>query len=90
MPPPCRWLAGEIRPTDGRGALGGDKAEVKWTTASGEVEKWPNSLSQLERRGDKAGLDGHTQLALGRQCGREVAGGRAAIARARRQRPGGR
>jgi hypothetical protein len=73
-----------------RDALGGDEAEVKWTTASGEVEKWLNSLSQLERRGDKAGLDGHTRPALGRQRGREVAGRRAAVARACRQRPGGR
>jgi hypothetical protein len=32
-----------------------------------------NSFSQLERRGDKAGLDGHTRPALGRQRGREVA-----------------
>jgi hypothetical protein len=55
-----------------------------------EVEKWLNSLSQLERRVDKAGLDGHTRPALGRQCGREVAGGCAAVACARRQRPGGR
>jgi hypothetical protein len=63
---------------------------VKWTAASGEVEKWPNSLSQLERRGDKAGLDGHTRPALGRQGGREVAGGRAAVARVRHHRPGSR
>jgi hypothetical protein len=33
----------------------------------GEVEKWPNSLSQLERRGDSACLDGHTRPALGQQ-----------------------
>jgi hypothetical protein len=72
------------------GALDRDKAEAKRTAASGEVEKWPNSLSQLERRGDKAGLDGHTRPALGRRRGREVAGGRAAVARTRRQRPGGR
>jgi hypothetical protein len=55
-----------------------------------EVEKWLNSLSQLERCVDKAGLDGHTRPTLGRQCGREVAGSCAAVARARRQRPGGR
>jgi hypothetical protein len=54
--------------------------------ASGEVE---NSFSQLERRGDKAGLDGHTRPALGWQRGREVAGSCTAIARARRQHPGG-
>jgi hypothetical protein len=63
---------------------------VKWTAASGEVEKWPNSLSQLERREDKAGLDGHTRPTLGQQRGREVASGRTAVARARPQRPGGR
>jgi hypothetical protein len=66
-------------------------AETKQSeAASGEVEKWPNSLSQLEQRGDKAGLDGHTRPALGQQRGREVAGGRAAVARARPQRSGGR
>jgi hypothetical protein len=64
------------------GALNGDEAEAKRTAASGEVEKWPNSLSQLERRGDKAGLDGHTRPALGRQRGREVVGSRAAVTRA--------
>jgi hypothetical protein len=41
-----------------RGALDGDEAEVKRTAASGEVEKWSNGLFQLERRGDKVGLDG--------------------------------
>jgi hypothetical protein len=40
-----------------RGALDEDGAEVKWTTASGEVERWSNGLFQLERRGDKVGLD---------------------------------
>jgi hypothetical protein len=73
-----------------RGALGGDETEVRWTAASGEVEKWPNSLSQLERYGDKAGLDGHTQPALRRQRGHEVVGGHAVVVRARRQRPGDR
>jgi hypothetical protein len=63
------------------------RSRVKCTAASGEVEKWPNSLSQLERRGDKASLDGHTRPALRRQRGREVASGCAAIMRARRQRP---
>jgi hypothetical protein len=46
-----------------------------------------NGFSQLERRGDKNNLDGHTRPALGQQRGREVAGSRAAVARARRQRP---
>jgi hypothetical protein len=55
---------------------------VKWTAASGEVEKWPNNLSQLERHEDKAGLDGHTRPTLGRQRGHEVAGSRAAVAHA--------
>jgi hypothetical protein len=65
--------------------------EMKQSEAtSGEVEKWPNSLSQLERCGDKAGLDRHTRPALGQQRGREVAGGRTAVTRAHRQRPGGR
>jgi hypothetical protein len=49
-----------------------------------------NGFSQLERRGDKTSLDGHTRPALGRQRGREVADSRAAIVHARRQRPGGR
>jgi hypothetical protein len=40
------------------GALDGDGAEVKWTAASSEVERWSNGLFQLERRGDKVGLDG--------------------------------
>jgi hypothetical protein len=40
------------------GALDGEEAEVKRTVASGEVEKWSNGLFQLERRGDKVGLDG--------------------------------
>jgi hypothetical protein len=47
---------------DGRdhrcGALNGDGEKVKQTTASGEVERWSNGLFQLERRGDKVGLDG--------------------------------
>jgi hypothetical protein len=49
-----------------------------------------NGFSQLERRRDKTSLDGHTRPALGRQCGREVAGSRAAVTRARRHRLGGR
>jgi hypothetical protein len=50
-----------------RGALDGDGAEVKWTTASGEVERWSNGFFQLERRGDKVGLEAHAA------CGRAAA-----------------
>jgi hypothetical protein len=32
---------------------------------SGEVEKWSNGLFQLERRGDKVGLDGTRGLRSG-------------------------
>jgi hypothetical protein len=48
-----------------RGALDGDEAEAKRTAALGEVEKWSNGLFQLERRGDKVGLDGTRGLQLG-------------------------
>jgi hypothetical protein len=48
-----------------RGALDGDEAEAKQTAALGEVEKWSNGLFQLERRGDKVGLDGTRGLQLG-------------------------
>jgi hypothetical protein len=48
-----------------RGALDGDKAEVKRIAASGEVEKWSNGLFQLERHGDKVGLDGTRGLRSG-------------------------
>jgi hypothetical protein len=41
-----------------------------------------NDFSQLERRGDKTSLDGHTRPALGRQRGREVAAA-AQLSRAR-------
>jgi hypothetical protein len=65
--------------------------EMKQSEAvSGEWRSERIAFSQLERRGGKAGLDGHTRPALGRQRGREVAGSRAAITRARHQRPGGR
>jgi hypothetical protein len=47
------------------GALDRDEAEVKRTAASGEVEKWLNGLFQLERRGDKVGLDGTRGLRSG-------------------------
>jgi hypothetical protein len=47
------------------GALDGDEAEAKQTATSGEVEKWSNDLFQLERRGDKVGLDGTRGLRLG-------------------------
>jgi hypothetical protein len=84
-----RWI--EKESVDGgvhrRGALDGDEAERSGVGWAGEMA---NSFSQLERLGNKTGLDGHTRPTLGRQCGREVAGSRAAIARARRQRPGGR
>jgi hypothetical protein len=48
-----------------RGVLDGDEAEAKRTAASGEVEKWSNGLFQLERRGDKVGLDGTRGLRSG-------------------------
>jgi hypothetical protein len=47
------------------GALDGDGAEVERTAMSGEVERWSNSLFQLERRGDKVGLDGTRSLRSG-------------------------
>jgi hypothetical protein len=48
-----------------RGALDGDGAEVKRTAASGEVEKWLNGVFQLERRGDKVGVDSTRHLRSG-------------------------
>jgi hypothetical protein len=48
-----------------RGVLDGEEAEVKQTAASDEVEKWLNGLFQLERRGDKVGLDGTRGLQSG-------------------------
>jgi hypothetical protein len=47
------------------GALNGDEAEAKRTATLGEVEKWSNGLFQLERRGDKVGLDGTHVLRSG-------------------------
>jgi hypothetical protein len=81
-----RWI--EKESADGgahrRGALDEDEAERSGVGWGGEMA---NSFTQLERRGDKTSLDGHTRPVLGRQRGREVAGSHAA---ARRQRPGGR
>jgi hypothetical protein len=45
-------------------------------------------LLQPERREDKVGFGGARGLWSGRQRGREVAGGHAAVARVQRQRPG--
>jgi hypothetical protein len=70
-----------------RGALDGDEAERNSIGWGGEMA---NGFSQLERRGDKTSLDGHTRPALGRQRGREGAGSRAAVTRALCQHPGGR
>jgi hypothetical protein len=84
-----RWI--EKKSAEGgahrRGTLDGDEAERNDIGWGGEMA---NGFSQLERRRDKTSLDGHTRPALRRQRGREVAGSRAAVARARRQRPGGR
>jgi hypothetical protein len=70
-------------------------AEVKQrqrTEAGSDVwrggEQSREELLQLERREDMVGFGGARGLRLGRQRGREVAGGRAAITRMRRQRPG--
>jgi hypothetical protein len=72
-----------------RGALDGDEADSKRTAASGELEKWSNGLFQLERRGDKVGLDGTCGL---RSSGTVAVRWRPAaqLSRARRERPGGR
>jgi hypothetical protein len=51
------------------GVINGDEAERNGVGRGGETA---NGFSQLERRGDKTSLDGHTRLALGRQHGREV------------------
>jgi hypothetical protein len=84
-----RWI--EKESADGGahrcGALDGDEAERSGVGWGGEMA---NSFSQLERRGDKTGLNGHTRPALGQQRGRELAGSHAAVAHARRQRLGGR